>query len=237
MFKFCFSTYKALTTHPYKRIKRNIQKQRNRGVQIQQTNLFENEDEFSDNKRKKNVKSNQSSSKRKNNDESNTSGTSRGKKTPAVPYGGHLVINTTDSDSEDEQSKMVPARAPPKTTSKGTGKGKGKGKSTQSEMWIDGRKNEEIPTNESDDRENDNTRENETRESVQIGIPGILDTSAMKRVFKVDDRSRKEEMVKENSEDKEKQKKYKKKKHKLGDKDVEMSEKKKKKKKKKHQNE
>ena len=118
-------------------------------------------------------------------------------------------------------------------TSKGTGKGKvkGKGKSTQSEMLIDGRKNEEIPTNKSDNRENDNTRENETCESVQIGIPGILDTSAMKRIFKVVDRLRKEEIEKENSEDEEKQKKHKKKKHKLGDKDVEMSEKKKKKKK------
>ena len=71
-------------------------------MQIQQTNPFENEDESSDTKRKKNVKSNQSSTKRKNNDVSNTSGTSRGKQTPAVHYGGCLVINTRDSDSEDE---------------------------------------------------------------------------------------------------------------------------------------
>ena len=99
-------------------------------------------------------------------------------------------------------------------------------------MWINGRKNEEIQINESDAIENYNTRENETIETVQIGIPGILDTGAMKRIFKVVDRLRKKEMEKENSEAEEKQKKRKKKKHKLGDKDVEMSKKKKKKKKK-----
>ena len=126
MFEFSFSTYKAPATHPYNRIKRNIQQQRNQGVQIQQPNPFENEDESSDIQRKKTKKSNQSSSKRKNNDENNTSATLRGKKTPAVPYGGCLVINTTDSDSEDERPKTSPPRAPHKTTSKGTGKGKGK---------------------------------------------------------------------------------------------------------------
>ena len=130
---------------------------------------------------------------------------------------------------------MVPARAPPKTTSNGTGKrkgkGKGKGKSTQSKMWIDGRKNEEILTNESDDREDDNTRDNEKGETVNKSIPGILDTGAMKRIFKVVDRLR-NELEKENSEEDEKQKKHIKKKHKLGDKDVEMSEKRKRRRKK-----
>ena len=94
MFEFSFSTYQAPATHLYNRIKRNIQQQRNRGVQIQQPDPFENEDESSDTQRKKTKKPNQSSSKRKTNDENNTTGTSRGKKAPAVPYGGRLVINT-----------------------------------------------------------------------------------------------------------------------------------------------
>ena len=80
-------------------------------------------------------------------------------------------------------------------------------------MLIDGRKNEEIPTNESDNREDDNTRENEKGDTVNKSIPGILDTGAMKRIFKVVDRSR-NEMEKENSEEEEKQK-CKKKKQKL----------------------
>ena len=86
-------------------------------------------------------------------------------------------------------------------------------------MLIDGRKHEEIQTNESDDREDDNTGENEKGETVNKSIPEILDTGAMKRIFKVVDRLR-NEMEKENSEEEEKQKSCKKKKHKLGDKDV-----------------
>ena len=85
----------------------------------------------------------------------------------------------------------------------------------QSEMWIDGRNNEEILTNESDDTEDDNTGKNEKGETVNKSIPGILDTGAMKRIFKVVDRSR-NKLEKENSEEEEKQKKCKKKKHKHG---------------------
>ena len=75
-------------------------------------------------------------------DEQNTSGTSRGKRTPTAPYGAWLVINSMESESEDDMPQREPARMLPKTSMKGSGKGKGKGKGKNklSKLWIAGKK-------------------------------------------------------------------------------------------------
>ena len=41
-FKFSCSTHRALSSHPYNKIKRNVQEQMNRGVRIPQEDPFEN---------------------------------------------------------------------------------------------------------------------------------------------------------------------------------------------------